>query len=52
MEFVPTPVWQREGSIALANTGQIRRQVGEAMRDEMHNFAFTLDAAVDADHAG
>jgi hypothetical protein len=22
------------------------------MRDEMHNFAFTLDAAVDADHAG
>lgn len=52
MEFVATHVWQREGCVPLADAGQIGRQVGEPMGDEMHHLTFALDATVDPDHAG
>lgn len=52
MEFVAAPVRQREGGIALANACEIRRQITQPMGDEVHDLAFSLDAAVDPNHTG
>ena len=39
MEFVAAPVWQRKGGVAFADTRQGRRQIREAMGDEMNHLA-------------
>ncbi|CAX24231.1 protein of unknown function [Methylorubrum extorquens DM4] len=48
MEFITTPVRQRKCRVAIPYAGEGGREIGEPMRDEMHDLAFALDAAVPA----
>jgi hypothetical protein len=52
MEFVAAPVRQRETVVALADASEFGRQVRQLVRDQMHDLALTLDAALHGDHAG
>jgi hypothetical protein len=45
MEFITTPVRQRKCRVAIPYAGEGGREIGEPMRDEMHDLAFALDAA-------
>ena len=48
MEFIAASMWKRKSGVAIANTRQRWRQVGEVLGDEMHDLAFALDTAVEA----
>jgi hypothetical protein len=43
---------QRECGVAIADTGEVRREISQALGDEMHDFALALDAAAHGEHAG
>jgi hypothetical protein len=49
--LVAASVRQRECRLAVAGAGEFGRQVGKALRDEMHDLALALDAATYRDHA-
>jgi hypothetical protein len=51
MEFVAAPMRQWERCISAPNAGQFGREVGELVRNEMHNLAFSLNAATHGKHA-
>lgn len=51
MEFVATPMRQREGSIVIADTGQIGGKIVQTMSDDLDHLAFALNPSIDADHA-
>ena len=52
MEFVTASMRQREGGIATANAREFPREIGEVMADKVDDFALTLNATTDCDHAG
>lgn len=48
VEVATAAVWQGERLIPFANTGQLSRQGGETVSDEMDDLAFALDTTLDA----
>jgi hypothetical protein len=48
MEFVAACVRQRKPVVAFADAGEVSRQIGQVLRDEMDDLAFPLDAACTA----
>ena len=52
---VGEPWWNsspRPCGVAIADTGEVRREISQALGDEMHDFALALDAAAHGEHAG
>ena len=52
VEFVTASMRQRECGVAIADTGEVRREISQALGDEMHDFVLALDAAAHGEHAG
>jgi hypothetical protein len=52
MEFVAAPVRQRKPVVAFADAGELGRQIGQMLRDEMNDLPFPLDAALHGEHTG
>ena len=48
----PRPCGSGKAASRLADAGQLGRQIGELMGDEMDDLALALDAAAHGDHAG
>ena len=46
VEFIAASMWQRKGRVAIADTRQRWRQIGEVQGDEMHDLAFPLDTTM------
>jgi hypothetical protein len=51
MALVAASMGQGESLVAIADAGEIGRQVMKVSGDKVDHVAFTLDAAVDAKHA-
>ena len=52
MELITAPVRQQERGLPLADTGEFPREIGEVIGDKVDDFALTLNATTDSDHAG
>ena len=52
MKLIASPVRQRKCLVAVPDAGEIRRQIRQPVRNQMHDIPFPLDAAIDAEHAG
>ena len=52
VKLITAPVRQQERGLPLADTGEFPREIGEVMGDKVDDFALTLNATTDRDHAG
>lgn len=52
MEFVAATVRQREGAVLVADAGELAGEVRQLVRDQVHDVALTLDAALYGHHPG
>ena len=52
VKLITAPVRQQERGLPLADTGEFPREIGEVMGDKVDDFALTLNATTDCDHAG
>lgn len=48
--LVPAAVRQRKRRLAVSHAGQLGRQIGQLVADEVHHLPFPRDASADAEH--